>query len=125
MTEEQSFDKSLWNKYLLQQHELCKRFGVAQVPIEPFQILGIANDLSQNPLNGLRHPVEGRTAGWYIWTGEYSKADDFFKPVHAYHLLDTKPELLKYLGLPIGFRFLIDNNGYEDVWYDETLLNVS
>jgi hypothetical protein len=125
MTEEHCFDESLWKTYLLQQRELCKRIGVTHVPTEPFQILGLADDMSQIPFNGLRHPVEGRTAGWYIWTGEYNEADNFFKPVHAFHLLDAKPEIIKYLGLPVGYRFMIDNNGYEDVWHDETLLNVS
>jgi hypothetical protein len=125
MTEEQSFDQTLWNKYLLQQQELCKSLHVAHILTEPYQIIGLADDLTLIPLNGLRHPIKGDTAGWYIWTGEYNEADDFFKPVHAYHLLSTKPEIIKYLGLPVGYRFLIDNEGYEDVWFDETLLNVS
>jgi hypothetical protein len=42
----------------------------------------------------------------------------------AEHLLQTRPELIKYFGLDVGYRFLIDNNGYEDVWYDEKLKNV-
>ncbi len=125
MIEEKNFDELLWNSYLLQQHDLCKRLGVEHVPTEPFQIIGLANEVSKIPLNGLRHPIAGHTAGWYVWGGEYNEADNFFKPVHAYHLLDTKPEIIKYLALPVGYRFLIDDKGYEDVWYDETLLNVS
>ena len=31
---------------------------------------------------------------------------------------------IKYFGLEVGYRFLIDKNGYEDVWYDEKLKNV-
>lgn len=74
------------------------------------------------PINGLRHFPEGNTTGWYIWTGEYSAAPDFFKPMHLFHLQEYYPELLKYLGLPPGNRFLIDDKGYEDVWFDEGLL---
>jgi len=33
--------------------------------------------------------------------------------------------MIEYLGLPVGYRFLIDNEWYEDVWYDESLLNIS
>ena len=38
------------------------------------------------------------------------------------HLSEHLPEILRYLSLPPGFRFLIDNEGYEDVWFDESLL---
>src|SRR5829696_1185764 len=125
MAEEQSFDETLWNAYLLQQQELCERLDVAHVPTEPNQVIGVADNVGKTPINGLRHPLEADSAGWYIWTGEYDEVDDFFKPIHAYHLLNTKPEIIKYLGLPTGYRFLIDDDGYEDVWYDESLLNVS
>ncbi|WP_456236598.1 immunity protein Imm33 domain-containing protein [Chryseobacterium carnipullorum] len=30
--------------------------------------------------------------------------------------------MIKYLGLPAGNRFLIDDKGFEDVWFDENLL---
>ena len=75
----------------------------------------------QLPLNGLRHrPVDG-TSGWYFWAGELlSDADDFFAPYHLVHLEETRPELLPYLALPPGWRFLIAP-GQEDVWFDESL----
>jgi hypothetical protein len=31
---------------------------------------------------------------------------------------------VKFLGLPPGFRFLIGENNYEDVWEDKSLLEV-
>jgi hypothetical protein len=37
------------------------------------------------------------------------------------HIADHVPELLPYLALPAGWRVLIAP-GYEDVWYDETLI---
>lgn len=125
MEEMIAFNKDLWESYLLQQQQLCNRLEVEYVPTEPTQIIGLSEDTSSIPTNGLRHPVEQNTAGWYIWSGEYSLADDFFKPVHAYHLLTTKPELIKYLGLPAGYRFLIDDKGYEDIWFDSSLLDAS
>lgn len=39
------------------------------------------------------------------------------------HLRDHAPEVLPYLALPPGWRFLIAP-GHEDVWFDEQLLNV-
>jgi hypothetical protein len=76
------------------------------------------------PLNGLRHPIEGATCGWYIWAGEEpSESSDFFQPLHVEHLSERCAEVLPYLGLAPGWRFLIAN-GHEDVWYDPSLLEV-
>jgi hypothetical protein len=119
------FDIVLWKPHILQQVQLCKRLGVEHVPTDPHQIIGLADDSTSVPTNGLRHPIEQNTAGWYIWSGTFSMADSFFKPLHAYHLLTIKPELIKYLGLPAGYRFLIDDKGYEDIWFDDSLLDVS
>jgi hypothetical protein len=78
-----------------------------------------------DPINGLRHPPEGDPTGWYLWRGEeLSQASDFFSPLHAGHLETGLPEVIPYLALPPGWRFLIAP-GEEDVWYDESLLDVS
>ncbi|MDC7998955.1 hypothetical protein [Gilvibacter sediminis] len=86
--------------------------------------LGIALEtLGKEPINGLRHMPENQTNGWYIWCGtEFSEAEDFFKPLHVEHLKEVLPSVLKFLDLAPGHRFLIDNNGYEDVWFDENLI---
>lgn len=77
------------------------------------------------PINGLRHPPEGDTTGWYIWAGEeLSTATDFFVPLHVVHLDEWCPGAIPYLGLPPGWRFLIAD-GYEDVWFDPSLLDIS
>jgi hypothetical protein len=111
---------------LQQQQELCKRYGQAWVASPDHLKVGIARNAltSMQPLNGLRHPVQGDTTGWYIWAGEqYSEAADFFEPMHVAHLLEKCPAALKYLGLPPGWRFLAAGD-YEDVWEDAKLLNV-
>lgn len=88
--------------------------------------VGIAINVREGlmPINGLRHPPEYDTSGWYIYAGEkISPEPDFFKPLHIEHLDDWCPQVKKYLGLPPGWRFLIDGE-YEDVWFDESLLNI-
>ena len=75
------------------------------------------------PLNGLRHLPEVGTTGWFIWAGESLSSDpEFFQPLHVQHLLDWCPDVIPYLGLPPGWRFLIAP-GHEDVWFDQTLLH--
>jgi hypothetical protein len=104
--------------------DLCKRLGVAAERPTAGSKLGIAlSTLGQQPVNGLRHRATETTCGWYIWCGqELSPAYDFFMPLHAEHVQEHLPEVLPYLALPPGYRFQIDGDGWEDVWYDETLL---
>jgi len=106
---------------------VCARFGVKpDVPSGDSRV-GIAPNARQSelwPLNGLRHRPEHGTSGWYIWRGEHlSQADDFFESLHTSHLSGWCPDAIRFLGLPPGWRFLVAP-GHEDVWHDETLLNV-
>jgi hypothetical protein len=102
---------------------VCEWVDAAPSPPKPKSKVGIAlGSLGKGVINGLRYPEIGDTNGWYIWCGELSPAVDFFYPLHVEHLIDHLPAVLEYLDLPPGYRFLIDGNNYEDVWYDQTLL---
>jgi hypothetical protein len=108
------------------QKSVCRNFGAEFLMCDESLQVGISGDFDRRriPINGLRHPAEGNMTGWYIWSTEnFSQADDFFVPLGASHLHDVCPEILKYLGLAPGWRFLIAP-GYEDVWFDENLLNI-
>ena len=87
--------------------------------------LGVAlATLGQRPLNGLRHPPENGTCGWYLWGGEeMSEEADFFQPVHVGHMAEVCPDAVPFLALPPGWRFLV-GDGVLDVWYDADLHNV-
>jgi len=104
---------------------VCEWAGVK--PSEPLvgTKLGIAlSTLGKEPINGLRHEEENGTNGWYIWCGEEQSNDpDFFSPLHVEHISKYLPQVQEYLSLPAGYRFLIDGNNYEDVWFDSELLN--
>ncbi len=117
------------NKYLdmeYAQREICERYGALYFPSPNNMKVGIANDAIGGviPINGLRNPPEKGTTGWYIWAGEtLSQADDYFIPLHVSHLQTRCPSIIKYLCLSPGWRFLIAE-GYEDAWYDKSLLSV-
>jgi hypothetical protein len=114
--------------YLPTQQELCRRLKAEFIPSPANFKVGISSSARAGvqPINGLRHPPEGDTTGWYLWGGtELSAADNFFKPLHVQHLIGENSPVLRFLGLPPGWRFLIDNKGYEDIWFDETLLRPS
>lgn len=75
------------------------------------------------PLNGIRHLPVGETTGWYIWAGEeLSQDEDFFVPLHVEHLSAWCPQVVPYLALPPGWRFLLAP-GYEDVWFDSSIVH--
>ena len=110
-----------------EQKLVCAAHNAAFYPTPANLKVGISLNVKDRvePINGLRHPPQGETSGWYIWAGEdLSKAPDFFKPLHAEHLQERCPAVLKFLALPPGWRFLIAE-GHEDVWFDATLLELT
>lgn len=109
-----------------EQKEICIKYKSAFVQSPSFLKVGIALNVKDKifPINGLRHPIEGDTTGWYIWAGEkFSDDPNFFVPIHVEHLEEWCPYIIKYLGLAPGWRFLIAP-GYEDVWEDSSLLKI-
>ncbi|WP_434739085.1 immunity protein Imm33 domain-containing protein [Streptomyces katrae] len=107
------------------QRALCIRLGASHLPVRDSEKLGISRGLLEEkkwPLHGVRMAPEAGTCGWYLWTGDHDANDpDFFVPVHAKHLLDTRPDVGIYLGLPPGWRFLIAPN-HEDCWFDQEVI---
>jgi len=110
---------------IFMQRELCERYGVTFFAAPDHLKVGIARNVLDRilPINGLRHPPEGDTTGWYIWAGEFSNDPDFFVPLHVGHLVEWCPDAIRFLGLPPGWRFLAADD-YEDVWEDQSLLAV-
>ena len=108
------------------QRELCRKYNAEFLSSPCDYKIGVSQTVRKGlvPINGLRHPPEGDTTGWYIYAGEtLSEAPDFFKPIHVEHLEDWCPQAIRYLGLAPGWRFLIDGD-YEDVWFDRSLLDI-
>lgn len=107
------------------QKAICQRFGAKWLACNSTEKLGISLNIKDKvyPFNGLRHKPENGTNGWYIWGGEEFRDDEqFIVPLHAHHLNEWAPEIIQYLGLAPGWRFLIAP-GYVDVWFDESLLH--
>lgn len=109
------------------QKQICNKYGLKFEPCELNLKVGISLNIieksNEMPIHALRLRAENGTNGWYIWGGDYSEEDDFFKPLHAFHLEEFCPLILPFLGLAPGSRFLIAENGnYVDVWEDLSLL---
>jgi hypothetical protein len=107
------------------QKNICDQFGADYIASDDEMKVGIAlNTIDKKPINGLRHPIEKDTCGWYIWGGEeFSDSSDFFQPLHVKHLKNYVPDIIPYLGLPPGYRLLLDGE-HVDVWFDEKLMKL-
>ncbi|PWN64101.1 immunity protein Imm33 domain-containing protein [Chryseobacterium viscerum] len=113
------------NIYIEKQEKICRKYSQIADFVELDSLIALGKNFNPSlQINGLRHPRTETLNGWYIWSGEdFNPEDfDFFNPSHTHHLLDKASFVIKYLGLPPGNRFLIDSKGYEDVWFDESLL---
>ena len=113
---------------LKEQKDVAERFGTKWSVCDPDLMVGISKEIGQKayPIHGLRHSPEGDGTGWFIWAGgnEIPQDDNnFFSPTHAKHIFSDYPQIAKYLGLPPGWRFVIDDKGYEDVWFDDKIVN--
>lgn len=54
------------------QQETCAANGTAWYPSPAHLVVGVARNVRSStvPVNGLRHPPQENTTGWYIWAGE-------------------------------------------------------
>jgi hypothetical protein len=109
------------------QRALCEKYAAPFVPAPPYLKAGVAANVRDGvlPVNGLRVRPDIGTTGWFIWAGEeISAADDFFLPLHIAHLADWCPDVVRFLGLPPGWRFMVAGER-QDVWEAPALLDQS
>ncbi|WP_347902937.1 hypothetical protein [Pseudomonas purpurea] len=95
---------------------ICERYNLpAQAPEEMIALA--MGTLDQSPIYGSRVVLpEDGTVSWFFHCGEHSPDSGFYQPLHAHHLPELLPEVVDYLWLPTDARFIIDREGYEDVW---------
>jgi hypothetical protein len=75
------------------------------------------------PINGLRIPALSGSSGWFIYGGcEPSEDPSYYQPLRVTHIRKYCEIAIPYLCLPAGWRFQVDADGYEDVWYDKKLV---
>jgi len=121
----------LMDKVLLElkQKVICAKYGSDFRPLSDNDMIAIAMDtIGKQPISGrreLRVTDNLDEITWFIYCGEYNSNDDFFQPLHVSHLKSLLPMVLPYLALMEGFGFVIDNEGYEDVWCFRKVFHVS
>ena len=113
--------KSPLEELISEQKLLCEEFESSYIKVSGDDVVAVAvNTLNQEPIVGIRKKPEAEeNVAWFIYGGEMGKGEDFFETMTVRELQDILPEVLPYLALAEGFRFMIDREDYEDVWKEE------
>ena len=101
-----------------EQKLLCEEFGSAYIAVSGDDVIAVAvQTLNKDPIVGLRKAPEGEEkVAWYIYGGELGEDEVSFETMPVRELQDILPDVLPYLALEQGYRFMIDADDYEDVW---------
>lgn len=110
----------------LEQRKCCEHFDAEFTSIEDTQMVAISEGIYEGvvPVEGVRYPSPNHMSGWWHTTDDYDGNIDSIKTVHFSHIIEKRPELAIYMGLPNGYRFLLGNKE-ESVWFDEKVANES
>ncbi|WP_079242573.1 hypothetical protein [Chryseobacterium indologenes] len=64
-------------------------------------------------IEGIRYDSPQDESGWYFITDDYNDDIKSLKMVHFYHVAFARPDILKYLAIPFGYRFIMKNGNIE------------
>lgn len=73
------------------------------------------------PVQGVRYRMEPHMSGWVITADAYDGNVSSLRTEHISHLIKSRPDLLRYLCLPVGWRF---DTARDDVWFDESVQHI-
>ncbi len=93
-----------------EQSEICRQHNL--VPLFPNfnQSVVISDGVYEGKdIEGIRYDSPEDESGWYFITDDYNDDIKSLKVVHFYHVAFARPDILKYLALPFGYRFIMEN----------------
>lgn len=106
--------------YWRDQHAVCDQVSANFDPPRPDKKVAISTGVYEgDPVEGVRYPSPEHMSGWWLTTDRYDGNIKSLEIVHLYHVTATRPDLVRYLALPYGFRFRTSQAGPADVWFDE------
>lgn len=97
-----------------QQGEICWQQNL--IPLFPNfnQSVVISDGVYEGrDIEGIRYDSPSDESGWYLITDDYNDDIKSLKMVHFYHVAFARPDILKYLAMPFGFRFIMKEGNIE------------
>lgn len=91
-----------------QQSEMCRELNI--IPLFPTfnQLIVISDGVYEGKdIEGIRYDSPQDESGWYLITDDYNDDITSLKAVHFYHVAFARPDILKYLAIPFGYRLLM------------------
>jgi len=105
--------------YWRDQHTVCGGADTAFEPPQADKLAAISEGvLEGEAVEGVRYPAPPHMSGWWFLTSRYKDDHDIVRPVHLYHVTAARPDLARFLALPVGFVFRSDSSR---VWYDRSV----
>lgn len=89
------------------QHWVCARYGAAFAPISEASLVAVSAAVWKREVavEGTRYEMSGDNSGWIIIDEAFRGGVPDLTIEHASHLAEARPDLVRYLALPIGWRF--------------------
>lgn len=108
---------SLALAYWRDQHLVCHRFGATFSPPRADKLTAVANGVLEGlPVEAVRYPMGEQMSGWFLLTDKWDRNVSSLTNHHTYHVTAARPDLARFLALPVGFRF--DLRRGQRVWFD-------
>ncbi|PTT43701.1 hypothetical protein DBR28_00200 [Chryseobacterium sp. HMWF028] len=64
-------------------------------------------------IEGIRYESSQDESGWYLITDDWNDDIKSLKVVHFFHVAFARPDILKYLAIPFGYRFIMKEGNIE------------
>lgn len=101
------------------QSEVCANYDL--IPLFPnfSQNIVISKGVYEGKdIEAIRYESPEHMCGWWLITDDYDDNTKSLMNVHYYDVVFKRRDIIKYLALPFGYRFLMENNEVE-VFLDE------
>lgn len=92
------------------QSEICSFYKLpAQFPNFNQMVVISKGVYEGKDIEAIRYDSPENMSGWWLITDDYDDNIESLMTVHFYHVAFGRPDILKYLALPFGYRFLMEN----------------
>ncbi len=113
---------SLALSYWRDQHQICSHYGADFSPPRADKLTAVSVGVMEGlPVQAVRYPWQEHMSGWLLVTAKWDGDVKSLTNHHTYHVTAARPDLARFLALPIGFRF--DLTKGQRVWIDEEVAN--
>ncbi|AZA84673.1 hypothetical protein C1637_07495 [Chryseobacterium lactis] len=92
------------------QSEICAHFGLPTQFPNFNQMVVISKGVYEGKdIEAIRYESPENMSGWWLITDDYDDNIESLTTVHYHHVAFARPDILGYLALPFGYRFLMKN----------------